>query len=60
MKRFYRIEQNGKPRHAVEENGDWRLVEGDIFGSWKPGDEIAAAGHRLLAPVMPSKIVASG
>ena len=60
MKRFYRIEQNGKPRQAVEENGVWRVVEGDIFGSWKPGAEIAASGHRLLPPVMPSKIVAVG
>ena len=60
MKRFYRIEQNGKPQQAVEENGVWRVVEGDIFGSWKPGAEIAASGHRLLPPVMPSKIVAVG
>jgi 2-keto-4-pentenoate hydratase/2-oxohepta-3-ene-1,7-dioic acid hydratase in catechol pathway len=60
MKRFYRIELNGSPRHAVEEDGHWRLVEGDIFGDWTPGEAIAAAGHHLLPPVLPSKIVAIG
>jgi 2-keto-4-pentenoate hydratase/2-oxohepta-3-ene-1,7-dioic acid hydratase in catechol pathway len=60
MKRFYRIDQNGAPRHVVEEGGEWRLVEGDIFGAWKAGAAVASTGHRLLAPVMPSKIVAVG
>lgn len=62
MKRFYRIEYQGSPTHVVEENGTgiWHLVEGDIFGSWKKGDTIASSGHRLLAPVSPSKIVAVG
>jgi 2-keto-4-pentenoate hydratase/2-oxohepta-3-ene-1,7-dioic acid hydratase in catechol pathway len=60
MKRFYRINYDGGPRHAVEENGTWRLVEGDIFESWRAGAEIGASGHRLLPPVMPSKIVAVG
>jgi 2-keto-4-pentenoate hydratase/2-oxohepta-3-ene-1,7-dioic acid hydratase in catechol pathway len=60
MKRFYRIEQDGSPRHAVEEDGLWRLVDGDIFGTWKAGAEIPPSGHRLLAPIIPSKIVAVG
>jgi 2-keto-4-pentenoate hydratase/2-oxohepta-3-ene-1,7-dioic acid hydratase in catechol pathway len=60
MKRFYRIELNGSSRHVVEEAGEWRLVDGDIFGAWKPGATIAAAGHKLLPPVLPSKIVAIG
>jgi 2-keto-4-pentenoate hydratase/2-oxohepta-3-ene-1,7-dioic acid hydratase in catechol pathway len=60
MKRFYRIEQDGRPRHAVEEDGVWRLVDGDILGTWKAGAEIAPSGHRLLAPIIPSKIVAVG
>jgi 2-keto-4-pentenoate hydratase/2-oxohepta-3-ene-1,7-dioic acid hydratase in catechol pathway len=60
--RFYRIEHQGTPRHVVEHDaeGVWHLVEGDIFGSWKSGAAIPSAGHRLLAPVMPSKIVAVG
>ena len=60
MKRFYRIEVGGSPRHAVEEGGEWRLIEGDIFGQWTPADRVAAAGHHLLPPVLPSKIVAIG
>jgi 2-keto-4-pentenoate hydratase/2-oxohepta-3-ene-1,7-dioic acid hydratase in catechol pathway len=60
MKRFYRIDHRGTPRHVVEEDGAWRLVEGDIFGRWKAGDVVASNGQRLLAPLEPSKIVAIG
>jgi 2-keto-4-pentenoate hydratase/2-oxohepta-3-ene-1,7-dioic acid hydratase in catechol pathway len=60
MKRFYRIEHAGSPRHVVEEQGKWRLVEGDIFGDHEAGEAIAANGQRLLAPVVPSKIVGVG
>ena len=60
MKRFYRIRHNGALRHVVEENGVWRLVEGDIFGTYQTGDQIASNGHKLLAPIVPSKIVGVG
>lgn len=60
MKKFYRIEYHGQPRHVVETDGHCRLVDGDVFGSYQPGEEIALAGHRRLAPVQPSKIVAIG
>ena len=60
MKRFYRIEYHGSPRHAIEEGGTWRLLEGDLFGSYRAGDEIAPDGHRVLAPVIPSKMVCIG
>ena len=59
-RRFYRIEHDGGPRHAVEEEGRWRLVEGDIFGEWRPGIPLPSTDHHLLPPVMPSKIVAIG
>jgi 2-keto-4-pentenoate hydratase/2-oxohepta-3-ene-1,7-dioic acid hydratase in catechol pathway len=59
-RRFYRIEHDGAPRHAVEEEGRWRLVEGDIFGEWRPGIPLPSTDHHLLPPVMPSKIVAIG
>lgn len=58
--RFYRIEHNGQPRYAVETDGKWRLIEGDIFGEHSPGEQIVSNGHRLLPPVMPSKIVCVG
>ena len=60
MKKFYRIEYQGAPRHVIEEAGTWRLLEGDLFGSHRAGAEIARDGHRLLAPVEPSKIVCIG
>jgi len=60
MKKFYRIEHDGAPRHAVEEGGRWRLLEGELFGRHEAGDEIASTGHRLLAPVTPSKMVCIG
>jgi 2-keto-4-pentenoate hydratase/2-oxohepta-3-ene-1,7-dioic acid hydratase in catechol pathway len=60
MTRYYRISHEGRPRYAVEAGGQWRLVEGDIFGEHTPGEGIPATGHRLLAPVLPSKIVAIG
>src|SRR6188508_1095620 len=60
MKRFYRIEHGGAPRHVIEDGGRWRLLEGDLFGRHEAGAEIAATGHRLLAPVTPSKVVCVG
>ena len=60
MKKFYRIEHEGAPRHVVEEGGTWRLLEGDLFGRHTAGREIASTGHTLLAPVMPSKMVCIG
>lgn len=60
MKRFYRVEHDGAPRYAVEQDGVARLVDGDIFGTSTPGEEISLANRRLLAPVLPSKIVCVG
>jgi 2-keto-4-pentenoate hydratase/2-oxohepta-3-ene-1,7-dioic acid hydratase in catechol pathway len=60
MRRFFRIEYQGRPRHVVEQDGGWRLLEGDIFGSYETGDLVPSIGHRLLPPVEPSKIVAVG
>ena len=46
--------------HVVESDGVLRALVGDLFGEWHAGEEItgALAGQRLLAPVMPGKIVA--
>lgn len=60
MKRIYRIDYQGEPRHVVERDFEWRLVEGDIFGDFRTGATISPKGHRLLAPVTPSKIVCVG
>src|SRR5438045_6897979 len=62
MKRFFRIDYKGTPRHVIEaaEGGPWRLLEGEIFGRYEAGDEVARDAHRLLAPLAPSKIVCIG
>ena len=60
MRRLYRIDHHGTARHVVEQQGEWRLVEGDIFDTYETGDRIGSSGHDWLPPVMPSKIVAVG
>ena len=60
MQRFFRIAYKGQPRYAVERDGEWRLIDGDIFGDFRVGEAIASTGHQLLAPVLPSKIVCVG
>jgi 2-keto-4-pentenoate hydratase/2-oxohepta-3-ene-1,7-dioic acid hydratase in catechol pathway len=60
MKRYYRIDHKGTPRHVVEENGTWHMVEGDIFERHDAGDSLSPVTGQLLPPVMPSKIVAVG
>ena len=60
IKRIYRIEYEGQPRYAVEQDGGWRLVEGDVFGAFTAGAIIPSTGYRVLAPVMPSKVVCVG
>jgi 2-keto-4-pentenoate hydratase/2-oxohepta-3-ene-1,7-dioic acid hydratase in catechol pathway len=60
MTRLYRIAYDGGARYAAEHEGQWHLVEGDVFGTWTRGDAIASEGHTLLAPVQPSKIVCVG
>lgn len=59
MKRLYRIEHNGGARYALESDGEFRLVEGDIFnGSLQKGEAVTPS--RFLTPVVPSKVVAIG
>jgi 2-keto-4-pentenoate hydratase/2-oxohepta-3-ene-1,7-dioic acid hydratase in catechol pathway len=58
--RLYRLEHGGAPRHAIERDGVWRLVTGDVFGRYELGATFDPSGARLLAPVTPSKIVAIG
>jgi 2-keto-4-pentenoate hydratase/2-oxohepta-3-ene-1,7-dioic acid hydratase in catechol pathway len=60
MHRIYRIEHEGSERYAVERDGVWRLASGSPFGGLREQDRIDPGGARLLAPVLPSKIVAVG
>ncbi len=59
-KKFYRIDLKGTPRHVIEENGQWRLLEGDLFGQYSAGQAISPNGQTLLPPVLPSKLVCIG
>jgi len=68
MDRIYRIENRGSARYAADRAGRFCPVDGDIFGEYRLGDPIAEGYFprdlppevRLLAPVVPSKIVAIG
>jgi 2-keto-4-pentenoate hydratase/2-oxohepta-3-ene-1,7-dioic acid hydratase in catechol pathway len=60
MLRLFRVHHGGTPRYAAERGGRWRLVDGDIFGSFREGAEIDSEGAEVLAPVLPSKIVCVG
>jgi 2-keto-4-pentenoate hydratase/2-oxohepta-3-ene-1,7-dioic acid hydratase in catechol pathway len=68
MDRIFRIEFSGSKRYAAEHNGRLFLLDGDLFGEYGFGEEIARGefpkdlppGSRLLAPIVPSKIVAIG
>ncbi len=68
MDRIYRIEYQGSRRYTADHDGRLFLLDGDLFGEYGFGEEIARgefprdlpAGSRLLAPIVPSKIVAIG
>lgn len=66
--RIYRLEDRGTPRYAIERDGLFHWLEGDLFNRYRPGDTIGRAekpggvpaGFRLLPPVVPTKIVGIG
>ena len=62
MKKFFRIDYKGQPRHVIEAaaDGPWRLLEGELFDSYEAGDVVEREAHPLLAPVAPSKVVCIG
>jgi 2-keto-4-pentenoate hydratase/2-oxohepta-3-ene-1,7-dioic acid hydratase in catechol pathway len=58
--RIYRIAYDGTPRYAIERDGRWRLAGGTPFDGLREEETIDAKTVRILAPVVPSKIVAIG
>ena len=60
MPRVYRVEIDGEAQLALERDGAWSALDGDLFGDYRPGRALDPAGRRLLAPVTPSKVVAVG
>ena len=57
---IYRVEHAGQQAHVVCVDGSWRQLQGDLFGQYTPGSLVDPADCRVLAPVVPSKIVAVG
>lgn len=56
-----RIKTGDEVAHAVAEDNAYRLIEGDIFGSWKVTDRtVGLSDATLMAPVDPRQIVAVG
>src|SRR4249920_1191394 len=60
--RLYRLQADARVFYAVERDGVLSEIDGDIFGDWRPRAPIAGGLNALkvLAPVVPSKIVAVG
>ena len=58
--RFARIQREGRPSYALLEGDTLHLLEGDIFGDYRRLDAaLPLADARLLAPVVPSKVLAA-
>jgi len=60
MDRIYRVRNGSGGHYAVERDGDLFRLLGDIFGDYTAGEAMSWTGLTLLAPVMPTKIVAIG
>jgi 2-keto-4-pentenoate hydratase/2-oxohepta-3-ene-1,7-dioic acid hydratase in catechol pathway len=63
MASIYRFRIDGEARHVVEQDGRYRLVEGDLLGTWREGAELPGApdGPRVpLVPIRPGKIIGIG
>jgi 2-keto-4-pentenoate hydratase/2-oxohepta-3-ene-1,7-dioic acid hydratase in catechol pathway len=62
MPKLLRISAGAGPEYVVERDGEVRKLVGDVFGVWQEGVRLERGleGARVLAPVLPSKIVAVG
>lgn len=60
MDRIYRIKQGTTGRLAIERDGALHWLEGDLFGTYHAGGAVGSTTPELLAPVIPSKIMAIG
>src|SRR5205085_12120527 len=62
MERIYRLQQGVEVFHAIERDGELRRASGSIFERGAAGAVVSGGlgAVRVLAPVMPSKIVCVG
>jgi 2-keto-4-pentenoate hydratase/2-oxohepta-3-ene-1,7-dioic acid hydratase in catechol pathway len=59
--KYYRVETSAGPAWAREDGEQLRLLRGDPFTGTQDGDGVLArSAARLLAPVVPGKVVAIG
>ncbi len=68
MDRIYRVDDNGTARHLLERDGVVWTLEGSLFDLYQAGHALGRieqpgvlpGGFRVLAPVVPSKIIGIG
>ncbi len=60
MDRIYRVRQGMGGRYVVERDGALAWLEGDLFGDYTLGAAVDGPLGQVLAPVIPSKIMAIG
>ena len=61
MDRIYRVKQGMGGRYAVERDGAFYWLRGDVFGTYDLGEEVPSGEKlRFLAPVQPSIVVCIG
>jgi 2-keto-4-pentenoate hydratase/2-oxohepta-3-ene-1,7-dioic acid hydratase in catechol pathway len=59
--RFVRVLHGGQPRYGVLDGAEVALIEPHPFAPHQPtGERVPVTGLRLLAPVIPSKVVCVG
>lgn len=61
MSRFVRFVHQGMPRYGVVDEARVSLIDPHPFGRWeRTGEQVDLAGMKLLAPVIPTKVVCVG
>ena len=60
MDKIYRVRQGMGGRYVVERDGACFWLEGDVFGQYRTGAGVDGPLKDVLAPVVPSKIMAIG
>lgn len=60
MDRIYKIRQDGGGKYAVERDGQFYWLSGDVFGKYTVGEPVPAGSHTFAAPVTPSIVVCIG
>jgi len=61
MDNVYRVQMgDGRRLHAIERDGEWHELVGDLFEAYEAGSPFDRASAEILPPIAPSKIVAVG